>query len=460
MNGNEIFKAIEHLASISSSKIKLGSLKEYIKDETFRKVCLYAYHPQYVYNFKDVPTVVENKGDTNVPFWLFDDLRNRKVTGEIANVQLSEALELSSVETAELIARIIRKDLRCGISRATINKAYPGLIPEFPYMRCCLPKDAKLDNFSWEEGCISQEKADGMFANVNAHRGGLVEIYGREGNLFNKQKFSQLVLEVAQRLCPREDQSSKGWQYHGEILVERDGKVLPREIANGIINSMNNGDCELSVNERVLYKVWDRIPLEAVAEKKYNVFYHWRLTNLIKQLLHEVEHDKPYAIAMIPTKIVHSPEEAKAHFKEMTSQGKEGTILKDGRAIWKNGTSKEQVKFKVEFDVDLKIVGFVEGQKATKNEGRVGSITCESSDGKLRVDVSIKGEAMRDAVDFNKAEWLGKIMTVKANNIMPPTESNEYYSLFLPRFVESEYRPDKSEADSLERIQHSFDSAI
>lgn len=473
MNTAEIYNAIERIAGISSTKAKLEELKRHIGDDMFRKVCLYAYHPHYAYGLKDslddlVPFSSEGRDFTEGTWDVLDALIDGSLSGNEAIGQVNFELSMMNAESGALLKRIIRKDLRCGISKTTINKAHPGLIPEFPYMRCCLPKDANFDKFSWKEGCISQEKADGMFANVNAYRGGKIEIYGREGNPFNKQKFTALVLEMAERLCPFPDQSASGWQYHGEILVERDGKVLPREIANGIINSLNNGDYELASNERVLYQVWDRITLEAVIEKKHNMFYHWRFTHLVQHLMRSLDeriknpyHGKPpFAVNMIPTKVVHSLEEAKAHFKEMTAQGKEGTILKDGRGIWKNGTSKEQVKFKVEFDCDLKIVGFVDGQKATKNEGRVGSITCESADGKLRVDVSIKGEAMRDDVDANKANWLGKIMTVKANNIMPPTESNELYSLFLPRFVESRYRVDKSEADSLERIQNSFESAI
>lgn len=455
MNSDEIFDAVEDIASTTSTKAKLEKLKEYIQDYDFRRICLLAYHPHYVYGVKDIPEVNTSGSKTweTSEFKTLDGLKGGVLSGNTALDTILHTMENMSSKSAELFARVIRKDLRCGISRKTINKAYPNLLPEFPYMRCCLPKDAKLDAFSWENGCFSQEKADGMFVNMDISKKGVVCMYGREGNLFNLSKFVSLVNEARSRLMD----AVADRQYHGELLVERDGKVLPREIANGLINSANNGDYEFAGNERVLYKVWDVI---SPRSKSDIIGYRNRFMSICKKLMEtEYEHSNP-AIGVIPTKIVYSLDEAKAHFKEMTSQGKEGTILKDGDAIWKNGTSKQQVKFKVEFDCDLEIVGFVEGQKATKNEGRVGSITCQSSDGKLKVDVAIKGETMRDAVDADRSAWLGKVMTVKANNIMPPTESNELYSLFLPRFVETEYRQDKSEADSLERIQASFDAAI
>lgn len=462
MNSDRIFDQIERIADTSSSREKLAMLKEYIQNDDFRRVCFYAYHPHYVYGVRDVPERTVNLGIgqlTGADFAMLDEMREGELTGNDALSAIETTLCDLSVKSAELFSRIIRKDLRCGISKKTINKAYPELLPEFSYMRCCLPKDAKFEDFDWEGGCFSQEKADGMFVNMDVSKVD-INMYGREGNPFNMKKFLPLLYEVTKRLLPKTGEGKAAYQFHGELLVERDGEILPREIANGLINSANRGDYEFAENERVLYKIWDRVASSSIRMKHGHLPYRIRFLNLCKQLRDTLDEYHPQLIGIVPTRIVHSLDEAKAHFREMVSQGKEGTVLKDGDAIWKNGTSKQQVKFKIEFDCDLEIVGFVEGQKATRNEGRVGSVTCQSADGKLKVDVAVKGEAMRDAIDGDRSAWLGKIMTVKANNIMPPTETNELYSLFLPRFVETEYRQDKSEADSLERIQDSFETAV
>ena len=143
--------------------------------------------------------------------------------------------------------------------------------------------------------------------------------------------------------------------------------------------------------------------------------------------------------------------EAKMHAVEFMKAGKEGSVIKRPDAIWRDGTSKEQVKIKLEFEVDLEIVAVVPGNAGTKNEGRTGSLRCKSSDGCLLVDVTVKNEKMRDSVDANPAHWIGGIIGVVANDIELPSESNMNHSLFLPRMAEDCLR-DKAVADDLERI--------
>ena len=165
-------------------------------------------------------------------------------------------------------------------------------------------------------------------------------------------------------------------------------------------------------------------------------------------------------IEIIPTRVVKSLKEAYAHAAELMKQGMEGTVIKHPKAIWKDGTSKEQVKLKLEFEVDLEIEGIVEGRPGTKNEGRAGSFACRTSDGKLKVDVTVKNEALRDRVDANPDEFIGKIIPVTANDILEPSESNILHSLFLPRMTEADYRLDKTTADSLERVIAAKEMAI
>ena len=43
-------------------------------------------------------------------------------------------------------------------------------------------------------------------------------------------------------------------------------------------------------------------------------------------------------------------------------------ILKDFKGVFKNGTSKHQLKLKIAFTLDVRIVGFIEGTKGTKRE--------------------------------------------------------------------------------------------
>lgn len=450
---NQLF---ETLASDNGRKFKEDLLSQHSSNDTLKRAVKLALDPTINFYIKKIPTYGKQMGVGKASLDSAIDklsaLSSRTVTGNDAQVYLANILSGLSDDDAEVIKKIISRDLKCGVSESTANKVWKGLIPEYPYMRCCLPKHTKLELFNWVKGVYSQLKADGMFANVNLYTDYTVELTSRSGSVFPMDQFKGLAEEIAKTfVC--------GTQTHGEVLVKRDGVVLPREIGNGILNSVLKGG-SFADNEQPILLAWDQIPLSAVVPGgKFKVKYSERFESLRKQL-----HDDntPVLIELIETRIVHSMDEARAHYKEMLAAGFEGTIIKDADAIWEDTTSKSQVKFKLEVDVDLVIVGFTEGNG--KNAASFGAIRCQSSDGLLEVDVSgfkdkpQKGVLTRKEISDRRDEFIGTIMTVKANDLMPPTKSNPLWSLFLPRFAE--FRADKSVADDLQRVQEQFDNAV
>lgn len=449
---NQLF---ETLASDNGRKFKEDLLAQHKNNIILKEVVRLALDPTVNFYIKKIPQYTPTVGETITlehAISQLDHLATRELTGNAAVEHLTNILSSLSSDDAEVIKKIIQRDLRCGVSESTANKVWKGLIPEYPYMRCCLPKHTKMDKFDWKNGVFSQLKADGMFANVNLYADGGVELYSRSGSVFPMEQFKGLADEIANTFV-------YGTQTHGEVLVKRDGEVLPREIGNGLLNSVLKGG-EFAANEQPILLVWDQIPLEEVYPgNKYNTGYAKRFERLRLQL-----HDDntPNLIELIETRIVHSLEEAHEHYAEMLAAGFEGTIIKDRGAIWEDTTSKSQVKYKLEIDVDLEIVGFTEGNG--KNAGTFGAITCKTSDGELVVNVSgfkdkkQKGVLTRQEISDMRDELIGTIMAVKSNNLMKPTKSNPKYSLFLPRFCE--FRSDKTEADSLQRVIEQFENAV
>jgi len=452
MNSNKILEVINEIAANSSKIAKVALISEAIKDEDFKRVCEYAYSPFKTYGLRKRPeTIGENcSHEFDEGTWeLLDDLISRRASGDSAIEYVRGEMTALSKESAELFWRIISKDLRAGFSESTINKACKGLIPEFPYMRCSLPKDVDLEKWPWAEGVISQEKADGMFANVDHEAiGGNVSIRSRQGTEFPMGKFVDVANDVRARLRP-------DMQYHGEFLVLRDGVVCARQDGNGVMNHVIDGG-DFAPNEKPIFMVWDGIPLNAVLPKGRCLLpYKVRLAEIARSLNMTIGS----SVKLIPTMIVRSLAEAKLHAVAFMKAGKEGSVIKRPDAIWVDSTSKEQVKIKLEFVVDLEITAIVPGKEGKKTEGRAGSLTCQTSDGKLIVDVTVKNEKMRDDVDANPDKWIGGIIGVVANDILLPSESNDFHSLFLPRMVESCLR-DKSSADSLEKVFEQKHAAI
>jgi len=84
----------------------------------------------------------------------------------------------------------------------------------------------------------------------------------------------------------------------------------------------------------------------------------------------------------------------------------------------------------------------------------------ETRDGLLSVNVAVKNEKLRDAIDANRADFTDRIWTVRFNEITEPSDSNPLHSLFLPRMVEDWYRSDKSDADSLPEVYAQRDAKV
>jgi DNA ligase-1 len=147
-------------------------------------------------------------------------------------------------------------------------------------------------------------------------------------------------------------------------------------------------------------------------------------------------------------------DDIKNHFKAVRSEGQEGVVVKNYRTIWKDGTSKDQLKVKVVAEADLYITGWNPGEG--KNQGLVGSVIARSSDDKVEVAISGFTDEMRRKITamIDQLIETSQIITVKFNDLIAD-ENTDMLSLFLPRFVElRKDKQGKAEADSLNRIHH------
>jgi DNA ligase-1 len=453
-----VLKLVEAIAATSSKKEKEALVKQGMGLPLFAKVVIAAYDRFKNYGFGDVPNktpgLAPGANSLAEPFaWaLLSGLADGTISGNLAREQVQKMVNLLDESSSTLFRRILLKDMRAGFTEGTVNRVAPGTFPEYPYMRCSLPDKSDFASWPWEQGMISQEKADGSFVNVNKSKAGVISMTTRQGTPYPLGCMWALEAELERVL-------NVDTQTHGELLVFLNGELLPREQSNGVLNRLASGG-ELEAGEEVRFYAWDQIPLAAVQAKgKHEVPYKTRLALLLKQFAAAGLTAKNGLARVIDTRIVRSKAEAMQHCAEMLQQGKEGTICKLPTAIWKDGTSKEQVKLKLEVDVDLVAVEIVPGKPDTKNEGRPGSIKMRTSCGGLEVDVTVKNEAMRDAIEKDPESFLKRIYAVRANLVLKPSESNPLHSLFLPRLVEATFRTDKTVADSLEQVIAQFDAA-
>lgn len=470
-----IRNTLNKLASTTSRKEKEVILKcaetPFLK--SFLELALNPYN-----NFYNIIENLIDKSHGTVSCCTLNTLLNKVFNGDI-NLRTDDGIDkfsrlyysLVDDDSRYLAKCIFEKDLHCGLGAKTINKVFDKLIPIVPYMRCSLPKQVPLETLPWKEGVISQEKADGMFVNINYSDDGLT-LCSRQGTQFNLDNlFGKHPYEYGRllsRLVP------KGNQTHGEMLVlkyeDEAFKVLPREEGNGLLNSVLQGS-EMPEEHFVRFVLWDTIPLEnAETATEYKELYVNRFRGLVRNYydnlkdlaLTNLSSDEEFLfsivgiVKIIPTKVVYSFEEAQQHYREMLSKGKEGTVLKTKRGVWKNTTSKDQVKLKLVVDCDLEVVDLEPGKG--KFASTFGSMKCKTSDGLLEVSISGFDDVTRQIFFDNKKDIIGKIVTVRFNNVMKPKEDGEKASLFLPRYVE--LRDDKDTADTLQQVIDAQSSAI
>jgi DNA ligase-1 len=429
---------LTHLADTRSRKNKEEILKTLssLDEGLFLKVVKYALDPQYDYYIKEFDMPESHTGELpNVgsAFAVLHELNERVVTGDNARNLLYNTLKRLSAEDAQVLARIIKRDLRCGVSGKTINKVWPDHIYIHPYMRASAFSQKNLTNIEYP--CLSQTKMDGLYCDIIVNDD-IVTFMTRNGSVLKLSKWGDDIVDVVIDSV-----------LQGELLTkDENGQIMERSLSNGHINSDEVDE------DRLVFYCWDCVDIDDFRRGKSSASYrHTRL-----ECVESLEGQFGDWFRAVDTRLCNNSDEVLEHFKENRAQGEEGTIVKNLDLPWKNGTSKEQVKIKVEFTCDLRVTGYKAGKG--KFGGMVGAIECESSDGLLSVYAGGFTDEVRQWVTANIDNLVktGAIVEIKSNDIITNQDDEYKYSLFLPRVVE--FRKDKDEADSLDRVREQLNA--
>lgn len=430
---------IEEIAAVSGRNEKIAILEANKDNEELKAVLEATYNKSYNWYITSVPKNVNPLKSINTLAYaitiLKEQLATRKVSGKKAKTLLEGVYSTLCQDDQKCLGWIIKRDVKCGINEKTILKVFPNLFPVFPYMRCSSKGEVKYP-------AISDIKADGLFSRwiVRESTGGKeVTAHTRSGTpLINiPQEVINDFLEMPLGV------------YEGEILIQEGEDVLPREKGNGLVNAyFISGKRDVAEDHKLYLQLWDTLPEEDFWAGKYDKGREIRLA----ALQGIINYCSPKNISLIPFKVVNNKREAMEHYQEVVSKGYEGTVIKEMDAIWKDGTSKGQVKNKLEEIVELRIVGYNPAKEGSKNEDTFGSLLCESRCGKLKVSATGIKDDMRRWIHENKDYCLDKVVSIKSNG---PIQNNNEYSLFLPRFVELRDH-DKTEANTLEEILEVF----
>jgi len=136
-----VLQILNKLANEPSKNAKIALLekvKSSPDSNLFKMVCIAAFHPTTEYYIKkfDMPTTYSGTGSLESALRdIKAVLSTRNLTGHAARNWLFTLLSSLTKDDAEVLRRVLLRDLRCGMSESTVNKVWDDLIYSHPYMR-------------------------------------------------------------------------------------------------------------------------------------------------------------------------------------------------------------------------------------------------------------------------------------------------------------------------------------
>jgi len=444
-----VFNILHDLESDNSRLYKEDILNVNKDNELLKRVLKAALDPYTQYYQRKIPKYERvdfaSVWTLNLALIQLQSLTKREYTGNAAIEHLQTILSSVTEDNAEVIKRVVTKDLKCGVNIATVNKIFgKGFIETYPCMLASAFNQKAFEAIKYP--ALVQTKMDGMRANIIIDAEGIVDVRSRNGKQISLSgHFDEFVKNVFYKSPTLESLDVfHGAVLDGELLVldENDLFILDRKTGNGILNKAVKGTITPEETARVRFECWDMIPLEDFKKGICEIPYFDRLAVLKERMDQVYNAQEDHLIGILKTETVASYADCEEIFNEALAAEEEGIIVKNGDSPWENKRSKYQVKMKAELEADLLVESTIEG--SGKYEGLVGSLSCTTKDGSLKVNV---GSGLSDE-DRKKdpAEYIGKIISVKYNEKIKDKNS-EHWSLFLPIF--QELRLDKSEADNI-----------
>jgi DNA ligase-1 len=327
-------KAVDELQADSSSIGKVDLLKKHLADSFVRKAFFYAYNP--LYQFHVSSSLCKKKAglrghEYDDIFVLLDDLRTRSVTGHDA-VGAVNSFVAKHPGREDLIFSVIDKDLKTRTAEKVINKAAPGLIPEFE-VALAEKFEEKLVNFAKDKWYASR-KLDGVRCLIVADDAGKVTCFSRQGKIFETLG---VVEEEVKKI------GLKNFVLDCEVcLLNNDSDDF-----QGIMKMIRKKDFTIP---NPVCKLFDFLTIEEFTSKKSKRTLSDRLAELpnLISAKHPVLH-------ILPQILIENKKQYDDFMLEAVEKGWEGLILRKD-ATYQGKRSKDLLKCKNFSDAEYEVL--------------------------------------------------------------------------------------------------------
>jgi len=320
--------------------------------------------------------------------------------------------------------RILIKDLRCGVSEKTINKAVEKKYNDYsiPVFGCQLAHDSANHESKVTGQKLIEVKLDGVRIITIVYPDGRVDQFSRNGKeLVNFPHIKEQLKFVA----------SIGGIDHAMVL---DGEIMSSSFQDLMKQVHRKSDVQS--NDAVL-NLFDILTLEEF-EAGYSETTQRRRSEILHDW-HSVYENSIPNITVVGQELVNLDTEAgQSKYKEINALaiegGYEGIMIKDPNAGYECKRSVAWLKLKPFIEVSLEVTDVEEG--TGRNEGRLGALICGGADGGKFIQVNCgSGFSDNDRIDFwdNRNSLIGTVVEVRADAITQNQDGT--YSLRFPRFL-------------------------
>lgn len=316
MNSDELYQRIQQVRMANGSNAKLALLCDYL-----RPYLLYAYDPYRHYSFPSLHCPGSGTSYIGLDsFMLLDKLDQRELTGHQARDTVLEHADSLWPLSALLFEMILHKDFSMGLGAISINKRFPGLIPEHPVM---LAKPYDPEKATWPR--YASPKIDGM-------RG----IY-RNGEMRTRK--GELVVSVPHIVQACKDKGIR----HGDFELVVPG--MPRPVSVGkLLSEPNQPTAQAYIID---------LP-------EYGVDFHTRYLEYNNPGIHG------WPLLVLPQIMVHNDKEAYKLYKVARKIGHEGLILRTPFYKYVSKRVYDWMKWKAVKELDAKCLSIYEAKKGQK----------------------------------------------------------------------------------------------
>jgi DNA ligase-1 len=343
------------IAKVSSPKDKVALLKDYSYQGELKTMLKLATDPFITFGV----TSVEGEPLMNQDVVeVLGRCMRRELTGNAAKLQLGEAC--ADKDEQELITRVLRKDLRCGVGEKLVLQAYPGLIRQFNVMRA-----DKFETLNKRYSYVIEPKYDGLRC-IAIVEDGTVTLLSRNGKEFtSSDHLKPQLLKLAESI--------------GDCVF--DGELTAGNF-NESVSAVKKKDQQ---DDSAVYNVFD--VLDMVEWNNPITPYYQRRGYLTTAF------GRAGTLAnlkLVPSHKVENEDEAFRFYNRFLSQGYEGGIVKNNQGLYRFKRHKDWLKLKEVNEVDLRVESLVQGEG--KYYGMLGALIVKYKGKRVSVGAGFSDE--------------------------------------------------------------------